>query len=58
MAAVAAAFVSPSTFGTVTDAELGPVEMTMLTAEPVVTVAAAAGFSLITFPEMTVLLDC
>jgi hypothetical protein len=55
MAAVAAAWVSPTTLGTATCA--GPEETTRLTADPALTCAPAAGFSLITLPEATVLLD-
>jgi hypothetical protein len=46
----------PTTFGTATIA--GPDETTSATAEPLVTLAAAAGFSLMTVPEVAVLLDC
>ena len=35
-----------------------PVETTRLTAEPLATLVPAAGLSLITLPEATVLLDC
>src|SRR6202020_712280 len=55
MAALAAAWVSPTTFGTLTGA--GPLETTSVTADPLVTVVAAAGFLLMTSPEATVLLD-
>jgi hypothetical protein len=54
-AALAAACVSPTTFGTLTGA--GPLETTSVTADPVATLVAAAGFSLMTLPEATVLLD-
>ena len=43
MAVVAAAWVSPTTFGTVTLA--GPLEMTRLTAEPVFTLVPASGLA-------------
>ncbi len=56
IAVVAAACVSPTTFGTAAIA--GPDETTSATAEPLATLAAAAGFSLMTLPEATVLLDC
>ena len=55
MAEVATACVSPMTFGTDTCA--GPLEITRFTAEPTFTLVPAAGFSLITSPEGTVLLD-
>ena len=55
MAAAAAAWVSPTTFGTLTGA--GPLETTSVTADPWATLVAAAGFSLMTLPEATVLLD-
>jgi hypothetical protein len=55
IAVVAAACVSPTTFGT--DTLAGPLETTMFTAEPTFTVVAAAGLSLITLPEATVLLE-
>jgi hypothetical protein len=54
-AALAAACVSPTTFGTLTGA--GPLETTSVTADPVATLVAAAGVSLMTLPEATVLLD-
>ena len=56
MAEVAAAWVSPITFGTATCA--GPVDITRLTAEPIFTLVPAVGFSLMTSPAATVLLDC
>jgi hypothetical protein len=49
---LAAACVKPTTFGTDTCA--GPVETTMLTALPVLTLVPATGDSLITLPEATV----
>jgi len=52
MADVAAAWVSPTTLGTVTGA--GPVETTRLTAEPELTLVPALGLSLITLPDATV----
>jgi hypothetical protein len=52
IAVVAAACVSPTTFGTVTDA--GPVDTTMFTAEPAATLVPATGLSLITSPDGTV----
>jgi hypothetical protein len=55
IAVVAAACVSPTTFGTDTFAD--PVDTTMFTAEPVFTLVAAGGFSLITVPDATVLLE-
>jgi hypothetical protein len=55
MAVVAAACVWPTTFGT--DTFAGPLEITRLTAEPVFTLVLAVGFSLMTSPEVTVLLD-
>ena len=55
IAAVAAACVSPTTLGTATCA--GPEETTRLTADPAFTSIPAAGLSLITLPEATVLLD-
>jgi hypothetical protein len=55
MAVVAAAWVSPTTFGT--DTLAGPLEITRFTAEPIFTPVPAVGFSLITSPEVTVLLD-
>src|SRR5438105_8574774 len=59
MALVAAACVSPTTFGTVTGVGGGaPLETTRLTAEPFATLVPAAGLSLITLPEATVVLDC
>ena len=54
IAVLAAAWVSPTTFGTLTIA--GPLETTMATAAPDVTLVPAAGFSLMTSPEATVLL--
>src|SRR5205807_2156241 len=59
MALVAAASVSPTTFGTATGVGAGaPLETTRLTAEPFGTLVPAAGLSLITLPEATVVLDC
>src|SRR5205085_3621205 len=59
MALVADACVSPTTFGTVTGVGGGaPLETTRLTAEPIATLVPAAGLSLITLPEATVVLDC
>src|SRR5205807_514416 len=59
MALVADACVSPTTFGTVTGVGGGaPLETTRLTAEPFATLVPAAGLSLITLPEATVVLDC
>ena len=55
MAAVAAACVSPTTFGTATCG--GPDETTSATALPVVACAPAAGVWLITDPDGTVVLD-
>jgi hypothetical protein len=55
MAVVAAAWVSPTTFGT--DTCPGPLETTMFTAEPTLTLVPAVGLSLITLPEATVLLE-
>src|SRR5580704_15286573 len=55
MGDVAAACVSPTTFGTATGA--GPEETTRFTAEPGATEVPAAGFSLMTLPAATVLLD-
>ena len=55
MAVVAAACVRPTTLGTATWG--GPDEMTSATALPVATLVPAAGFSLITDPEGTVVLD-
>jgi hypothetical protein len=55
IAVVAAACVSPTTFGTATVG--GPVDTTRFTADPSVTEVPAAGFSLITSPEGTVLLE-
>jgi hypothetical protein len=52
MAAVAAACVCPTTFGTVT-----PEEITKLTEDPALAAVPAAGFWLITLPIATVLLD-
>jgi hypothetical protein len=46
----------PTTFGTATIA--GPEETVRFTAEPLATLAAAAGLSLMTFPDDTVALDC
>jgi hypothetical protein len=57
MAVVAAACVSPTTLGTVTDVFAGPLETTRLTAEPALTEVPATGLSLITLPEATLLLD-
>ena len=54
MAVVAAAWVSPTTFGTETLA--GPVEMIRFTVEPVFTLVPAVGLWLITSPAATVLL--
>ena len=54
-AVVAAAWVSPTTFGT--DTLAGPLEMTRFTAEPIFTPVPAVGVSLITSPQATVLLD-
>ena len=51
----AAAWVSPTTFGTATCA--GPVEITSATAEPASTLVPATGFSLITLPAATVALE-
>src|SRR5204862_1870530 len=56
MALVADACVWPTTSGTATGA--GPLETTRLTAEPLATLVPAAGLSLMTLPEATVLLDC
>src|SRR5437016_12711840 len=59
MALVAAACVWPTTFGTATGVGGGaPLETTRLTAEPFATLVPAAGLSLITLPEATVVLDC
>src|SRR5438067_1673408 len=59
MALVAAACVWPTTFGTATGGGgVAPHETTRLTAEALVTLVPAAGLSLITLPEATVLLDC
>src|SRR6059058_4425286 len=59
MALAAAACVWPTTFGTATcPTGLGPVETTRLTAEPFATLVPAAGLSLITLPDSTVVLDC
>src|SRR5437588_5782155 len=59
MALVAAACVWPTTFGTATGVGAGaPLETTRLTAEPFATLVPAAGLSLITLPEATVVLDC
>jgi hypothetical protein len=55
IAALAAACVKPTTFGTVTGA--GPLDTTKLTAEPAATLAPPTGVWLITVPEGTVLLD-
>jgi hypothetical protein len=55
IAVVAAACVSPTTFGTATIA--GPEETTSATADPCATLVPAAGLSLMTSPEVTVLLD-
>ena len=55
IADVAAACVLPTTFGTLTLA--GPVDTTMLTAEPAATLVPATGLWLITLPDGTVLLD-
>ena len=55
IAVVAAACVSPTTFGTLTFA--GPVDTTMFTAEPTFTLVPAVGLWLITSPDGTVLLD-
>jgi hypothetical protein len=55
MAVVAAAWVSPTTFGT--DTCPGPLETTMFTAEPTFTLFPAVGLSLITLPAATVLLE-
>jgi hypothetical protein len=54
MAVLAAAWVSPTTFGTLTAAI--PLETTSATADPSATLVAAAGFSLMTLPAATVLL--
>ena len=54
IAVVAAACVSPTTFGTVTGA--GPVDTTMLTADAGATLAPASGLWLITLPDGTVAL--
>jgi hypothetical protein len=54
IAAVAAACVSPTTFGTVTP--VGPIDTARFTDDPVTTVVPADGLSLITSPEGTVLL--
>jgi hypothetical protein len=45
----------PPNVGVVVEA---PVDTTRATAEPLATLVAAAGLSLMTFPEVTVLLDC
>src|SRR5438105_15312712 len=59
MALAAAACVWPTTFGTATGVGAGaPLETTRLTAEPFATLVPAAGLSLITLPEATVVLDC
>src|SRR5207302_6511246 len=59
MALVADACVSPTTFGTATGVGAGaPLETTRLTAEALATLVPAAGLSLITLPEATVVLDC
>src|SRR5437588_467712 len=59
MALVAAASVSPTTFGTATGVGAGaPLETTRLPAGPFATLVPAAGLSLITLPEATVVLDC
>jgi hypothetical protein len=55
IAVVAAACVCPTTLGTATSPV--PEETTKLTAEAAITCVPAAGFSLITLPEVTVLLD-
>jgi hypothetical protein len=55
MAVAAAACVKPTTLGTETVG--GPVETTMLTEEPGLTEAPAAGDSLMTKPAATVLLE-
>jgi hypothetical protein len=55
IAVLAALCVSPTTLGT--DTFAGPLDTTKLTAEPTLTVVPATGFSLITLPEATVLLD-
>jgi hypothetical protein len=52
---VAAACVSPTTFGTLTGA--GPLDTTKFTADPAATLVPATGLSLITSPDGTVLLD-
>ena len=55
MAVVAAAWVSPTTLGTVsTPAPPEPAETTRLTAEPELTLLPAPGLSLITLPDATV----
>ncbi len=56
IAVVAVACVSLTTFGTATVA--GPEETTNATAVPLATLVPAAGVSLMTSPEATVLLDC
>src|SRR5947208_1891375 len=59
MALVAAACVWPTTFGTATGVGGGaPLETTRLTAAPLATLVPAAGLSVITLPEATVVLDC
>src|SRR5207302_10692782 len=59
MALVAAACVSPTTLARGTSDRAGaPLETTRLTAEPLATLVPAAGLSLITLPEATVVLDC
>jgi hypothetical protein len=55
MAVVAAACVSPTTFGTVTGA--GPDETTRATDDPLAALVAAAGVWLTTLPLATVVLD-
>ena len=56
MAVVAAACVSPTTFGTVTLA--GPLEMTRFTADPTFTLIPAVGVFTDYVALRTVLLDC
>ncbi len=56
MAVLAALCVSPTTLGTLTFA--GPLETTRFTDEPAFTLVPAVGFSLMTLPDVTVLLAC
>src|SRR5205807_7389182 len=59
IALVAAASVSPTTFGTATGVGAGaPLETTRLTGAALPTFGPAAGLSPITLPETTVVLDC